>query len=267
MYAPYTDVTGYPVFDISNVPNIKCFCLGFIVANRNQNPSWGGYNDIGSGYYSDYIAKVRSNGGKLICSFGGAAGSELATVVTDVKELFLKYKAVIDFYKFDSIDFDIEGGAVGDLKANCRRAQAIQMLKDYMPHLQISLTLPVSPSGLDKGCLEIVKQTPCDLVNIMAMDYGYGYAQDMGKAACDAAWNTRKQTGKDVGVTVMIGKNDTGEIFSLDNAKFLKEYQKKNLWIKRLSIWSIERDRGIKGDLDKSSQIDQEPFQFSKILL
>jgi len=65
----------------------------------------------------------------------------------------------------------------------------------------------------------------------------------------------------------MIGKNDTGEIFSLDDAKCLKQFAKNNLWIKRLSIWSIERDQGLKGDLNKSSQVDQEPFEFSKILL
>lgn len=265
MYAPYTDVTLGLAFDISSVPDVKCFCLGFIVADNNQNPSWGGYYNVGSGFLQDTIKRIRARGGQVICSFGGAAGKELALVSSDENSLFLKYRKVIDAYKFDSIDFDIEGRAVGDLKANHRRALAIGLLKNYKRGLYVSLTLPVSPQGLDADCLNIVKQTPCDMVNIMAMDYGS--EKDMGKAACDAAFYVRKQTGKDIGVTVMCGKNDTGEVFTLDDARVLKSYAASNVWIKRLSIWSIERDRGVKGSLNESSQIEQKPYEFTRILL
>jgi len=265
MYAPYTDTTLYPKYDISTVPAVNCFTLGFIVADNNKNPSWGGHYSIQSDYYQDILAALRQKGTKTICSFGGAEGKELATVTKSVNELFDKYCAVINKYSFDSIDFDIEGGALGDTKAIIRRAEAIDLLKKKYPKLKTSLTLPVMPDGLEKDALYCAKSTPCDLVNIMAMDYGS--EPNMGIAACTAATETYKQIGKHIGITPMIGKNDTGEIFSLDNARIVKTFQQKNEWVKRLSIWAIERDRGIPGDLNHSSKISQKPFEFSSIFI
>jgi chitinase len=265
MYAPYTDTTLYPTFDISSVPNVTRFCLGFIVSDRNKNPSWGGYHDIWSDFYKDIIAKIRAQGRKLVCSFGGAAGKELAHVCPTADELFKKYQAVVDMYDFDYLDFDIEGYNMHDMTVNRKRADAILKLKQKNPKLKISLTLPVNRWGLEKDSVEIVKMTQCDLVNIMAMDYNN--IKDMGQAACEAALCTRKQTGKDIGVTVMQGRNDTGEVFTLDDARILKKFQMSNPWVKELRIWAIERDRGVKGDLSWSSQIEQVPFEFSKIFI
>lgn len=270
MYSPYTDVTLYPTYDISTVPNVKWFSLGFIVSDANKNPSWGGYHDIGTDFYKDIMSKVRANGGELICSFGGADGNELATVINDVDELYNKYRKVIDTYEFKSIDFDIEGGALGDTAATDRRAHAILKLRNKYPELQVSLTLPVMPDGLDSDSMYIVETTPCDLINIMAMDYGSIGKGDMGKAACDSALATYKQTGKSIGITPMIGKNDTwmkGEIFDIGDAYTVKDFQQNNCWIKRLSCWAIERDRGVWGDLNWSTQIEQDPFEFSNIFL
>jgi len=87
----------------------------------------------------------------------------------------------------------------------------------------------------------------------------------MGKAVISAIESTMKQTKKDIGVTVMIGKNDTFEIFTLEDAKELKAYLKKNKRVKRLSFWSIERDRGVDGPLATSSQIKQAKWEFTKI--
>jgi len=266
MYAPYTDTTLYPVLDISGVSDADSFSLGFIVADGNKNPSWGGYYSVGSDYYKDIIHKCHEKGKKLICSFGGADGRELATVEKDAYILYEKYKKVIDTYGFDHIDFDIEGGALGDTEATKRRAYAIEDLKHTFPNLHVSLTVPVMPYGLDQDAMNVVKATPCDLVNIMAMDYGSIGKGDMGRAACDAALNTRQQTGKPIGITPMIGKNDTAyEIFDIGDAYTVKDFQSNCDWVKRLSIWSIERDRGVKGDMTQSSQIDQKPYEFSKI--
>jgi len=268
MYSPYTDTTLYPTYDISTVPDVKCFTLGFIVADGKKNPSWGGYYPISTDFYKDIMAKVRANGGELICSFGGASGAELATVVKNVDDLYCKYKAVIDTYQFNSIDFDIEGPGLSDRDAIDRRAHAILKLLNCYPDLQVSVTLPVMPDGLDDDGLYVVQSTPCDLVNIMAMDYGTIKKGDMGRAACDAATATRKQTGKDIGITPMIGRNDTwesGEIFDQGDAYTVKGFQVKNSWVKRLGCWAIERDRGVMGDLNWSSQIYQDPFEFSEI--
>jgi len=257
MYQPYTDITLYPTFDISTVPNVKFFSLGFIVADEDKNPSWGGYYSIDSDFYKDIIRKVREKGGDVLVSFGGTAGSELATVMVSPDELYKKYKWVIEEYCLKSIDFDIEGSAVSNQQANSNRDYAVKKLKETFPDLVVSVTLPVSPTGLSAECLEIAKSIPCDIVNIMAMDYGN--ESDMGAAAISAAKATYQQTGKPIGITVMIGKNDTVEVFTLDNARAVKQFQVATHWVKRLSIWCIERDKSW------ASQVYQQPYEFSEI--
>jgi hypothetical protein len=262
-FAPYTDTTLYPLFDINKVPGVSAFCLGFIVADASGRPAWGGYYRVDRGYYGSVIHQAQSKGTKLIASFGGAAGKELALVSKNSTELFMKYKNVIDEYKFSSIDFDIEGEAVKDRKANKSRQEAILELQRRYPNLEISITVPVMPTGLDKDYLDLVSMTPCDIVNLMCMDYGS--VKDMGKAAIEAALSARKQTGKKIGITVMIGKNDTGEIFTLEDASMVHKFAKENKWVKRTSFWSINRDLGKDGNIEVSSQIKQPEYGFSQI--
>lgn len=264
MLTPYVDVTLWPTFDISEVPVCDHFTLGFIVADQNNNPSWGGYYGMETKFYKDIVTKLRNKGGAVICSFGGASGVEIATGCKTAEEAYRKYKKVIDTYNLKSIDFDIEGGAVGDTRSNSVRAHAILMLQNAYPDLVVSLTLPVMPTGLNADCLAIVQETPCDIVNLMCMDYGN--VKDMGAAAISAAKAVRKQTGKNIGITPMIGVNDTGEVFTLADAKVVAAFCEETCWIKRKSFWSIIRDSGVQGDLDKSSQIMQQPWEFCKIL-
>ncbi len=263
MLVPYTDVTLWPTFDINLAP-VKNFCLGFIVADSQNDPSWGGYHKTSSDFYMDKILKLRQRGGDIIVSFGGASGNELATTTKSTTALFEKYKSVIDRYKLKSIDFDIEGAALLDKESCHRRGQAILELKKAYPKLEVSVTVPVMPFGLSSDTLDCIALTPHDILNIMAMDFGR--ESDMGLAVTQAIQATRRQSDKKMGVTVMIGKNDTVEVFTLANAKYLKDFLKKNLWVVRVSFWAIERDLGLYGPLEKSSQINQKKFEFTNIL-
>ena len=259
MIIPYADTTLYPLIDFSTIPHIDGVCLGFVVADASKDPSWGGAYKVASDYMDKRIQGYKK---KLICSFGGAQGKELALVCKNENELFQKYKFVIDKYKFTTIDFDIEGSALNDYRANDRRRKAIRLLKKAYPKLVIHGTLPVSPSGLGFDAMQLVDDF--DIVNIMAMDYGN--VKQMGGAACEAATNAHKQTGKPIGITVMIGKNDTGEVFTLDDAKQLSKFAEANHWVAFLSFWSVHRDRGVGGGLESSSQIAQKPWEFSSLL-
>ena len=115
MLVPYTDVTLWPTFDISTAP-AKNYLLGFVVADFDSQPSWGGYHKTTSDFYLDTISKVRKNGGDVFVSFGGASGRELATVIQSREQLFLAYKQVVDKYKLKQIDLDIEGLPAGESK-------------------------------------------------------------------------------------------------------------------------------------------------------
>lgn len=259
MLYPYVDTTLSPPIDFTTIPHIDGIHLGFVIADASKDPSWGGHYKVSSGYMDKRIAGFKK---ELICSFGGAAGLELALVCKDEFELYEKYKSVVEKYNFKTLDFDIEGQALSDYKANDRRVKALKLLKKKFPKLRLHVTLPVSPSGLSYEAMRLVDDF--DVVNIMAMDYGS--VKEMGGAACEAATNSHRQTGKPIGITVMIGKNDTGEIFTLDDAKQLAKFAQVNHWVKFLSFWSVHRDRGLGGGLESSSQIVQKPWEFSSLL-
>lgn len=263
MFAPYTDTTLWPTFDISQVTRVNDFTLGFVVADYDHEPSWGGYYPVASDFYSDIISRVKKKKGRLICSFGGAQGDELATVIDRSNDIFAAYDKVIRKYNFKYIDFDIEGPALYNQEANKKRATAIRNLKKKYKELHVSLTVPVMPYGLDKDALALISRTPHDLVNIMAMNFGY--ESNMYRAVVDAILATRSQIKTDLGVTVMIGKNDTTETFTLSDAKKLAQFVVEHSFIKRVSFWSLERDQGKLGGLAFSSKINQEPWDFSKL--
>jgi hypothetical protein len=107
----------------------------------------------------------------------------------------------------------------------------------------------------------------------MAMDYGS--AQDNGGnmllSAQQAAQSTRNQTGDMIGVTPMIGVNDTNtEIFTIANAQAFVSWAKGQAFINRLAIWSLSRDNGgCPGAGFASptcSAISQNTWQFSQTL-
>lgn len=261
MFAPYTDTTLWPTFNIADIKLINDFTLGFVVLDKDKDPSWGGWHKVSSSFYSDIISRVKGN---LICSFGGASGAEIATKLDTVEDIFAAYDFTISKYNFKFVDFDIEGPAMYNTNANIKRAKAIKKLKEKHKDLHVSLTVPVMPSGLDQDALNLIKITPHDLVNIMAMDFGN--EKDMAAAVIKAIESTKKQIKSDLGVTVMIGKNDTPETLWPKDAMKIANYISKNKsWIKRVSFWSIERDQGKNGPLSSSTKIDQKPLEFTKI--
>jgi len=304
VFAPYVDVTLWPPFDFSATAkrhSIKFYTLAFITAN-GKTPCWGGYAQysVRGGEFHEQLKKritaVRRLGGDVMVSFGGAAGTELAVAIKDVKELTAAYQTTIDAYDLTCVDFDIEGASVADKASIDRRSQAIAALqKDAAAakkKLTVWFTLPVLPSGLTPHGLYVVQSAVrhgVDVagVNVMAMDYGDGAAPNpkgrMGDYAIMAGTNVFRQLKRGygkrktdaqlwsmVGVTPMIGLNDvTTETFDQSDARKLLVFAQKNR-LGMLSIWSLTRDRPHeKGAVNyvgpKFSSIPQQPFEFSNI--
>ncbi|KAJ3276379.1 hypothetical protein HDV01_005002 [Terramyces sp. JEL0728] len=232
------------------------------------------------------VKDIRQNGGDIIISFGGALPGntldEIAGQIADVKDLAKAYQSVIDLYTPASIDFDIESGTITDAVMQ-HRNEAIKILKKNNPDLHISLTVAVGTSGLVEGTTGIsavraaAKQnTPIDVVNIMAMDYGSSTPNGdtkMGEYAISAAKGTRDQL-KDlnfpasIGITPMIGKNDQQNlIFSLDNAKEVVDFANSVDYVTMLSFWGLQRDIKFKANdncnLAGSSCIVQNDLDFT----
>jgi hypothetical protein len=304
-FAPYVDMTLYPMYDLVSAARdqgLHYFTLAFVVADSQNQPSWGGYSayEVNGGAFDQQlqsqIAGVRALGGDVMVSFGGANGQELAQVITDPRALQAAYQQVVDAYHLTHLDFDIEGGAVADHASIDRRSQALAALQHAAAAagrpLQVWLTLPVLPTGLTADGLYVVQSALRYGVNLagvngMAMDYGDGAAPNpqghMGDYAIQMATSlfnqlqslfgstkTAAQLWSMVGVTPMIGLNDvTTEVFDQQEARELLPFAQQK-GIGRLSIWSLNRDRqNPNGALPYvepfSSSLVQQPFEFTQI--
>lgn len=288
-FAPYADTSLVPAYDLVDTAaktGVKNFNLAFVTSGGGCAPLWGGTTGLNDDKVAAQIGDLRAEGGDVRVSFGGAAGAELALNCSSADELAAAYGKVVDAYDLKKVDFDIEGAALPDTAANTRRAQAIAALQKEHEDLDVSFTLPVLPEGLTQPGIDLVADAKkngvkVNAVNIMAMDYGPSYSDDMGEYAIQAATATQGQIKKALGlsdaeawkavaVTPMIGVNDvTTEIFKEEDAQQLVKFaQDKELaW---LSMWSGTRDKACEGGATQvsptCSSIDQEPLAFTKAL-
>lgn len=257
-FMPYVDVGAWPppdLVDIYKKSGVKAFTLAFIIAGNNNQPSVAGVYSLNTSFYLDKINAIRAIGGDVCFSFGGAAGREMAQVITDVNALVQAYQSVINKYSLKYVDFDIEGNALADQSSIDRRNQALVILRKNNPNLYIAYCLPATTTGLDGNGLNVLSSAkkfgfvPNEL-RIMTMDYGIPAINGlMGQYAIAGAQGTRNQlinlgmSKVTVGIIPMIGQNDTStEIFDLQDAQAVVDFAKKNSWVSRLSFWSINRD-------------------------
>ena len=296
LFAPYADMgitsdENLPTYLTQN--GLKAFTLAFIVDNGNCQAGWGGLGGTipqdslpnGSNMLT-LIQQIRSSGGDVVISFGGASGSDISSACSSSSQVQAMYQSVINRYSPTMIDFDIENGSEKAPNAILYRSQALAAIKRANPNLYISLTLQVLPSGLLTGQVnegvDILSSAKAsgfnpDLINVMAMDYGS--SQDnggqMGVDAIDAANATHQQVlsvglSSAIGVTPMIGVNDTNtEIFQLADAQSLLSFAQSNSWVKRLSYWSVARDNGSCAGAGFASStcsgLSQSSFAFANI--
>ena len=200
-------------------------------------------------------------------SFGGAASTPLAAGCTDLSDLLIEYRRVIDTLSLTRLDFDVEGTWVADSASISRRNQAIVTLQSEYPALEVWYTLPVNPSGLTPDGVAVIADALAQGVtlagvNVMTMDYGDAAAPDpdgqMGQYAIDAVTALHSQLDAayaDAGIpmtdaqlwartaaTPMIGLNDVvTETFYLSDADQLTAFAADN-GMGMLSMWSLNRD-------------------------
>ncbi len=283
MFAPYLD-TGASGASSSlgnlagNANSVSHhYTLAFILG-RGCTASWDGIYTLDTAEANNWatnINNLRAAGGDVIVSFGGAAAPELADVCPDAASLQAQYQAVVSKYNLKIVDFDIEDFPPSAIDM---RNQALVGLEAANPGLQVHYTLGVLESGFTSSQMAVLQNAKShnlrvDLVNIMAMDYGHAQPDMLG-AAESAAQAARSQlnsigyTNTQLGITPMIGQNDTpGDVFSLSNASGLVSWANSN-GIALLSFWSVGRDNGgcPNGSVSPScSGIAQSQFQFSSI--
>ncbi len=261
VFAPYIHMseTNNDLPEIHAASGIRFFTLAFIVSDGGCTAAWQGTTPLPLAtekLFSQHIDGVRKAGGDVIVAFGGYAGKELALACPDPTALAAAYQSVVDKYKVTSLDFDIESGAASDASSIERRSEALSLLIHANPGLQISFTVPVTPDGMPQTALDLLKsaqqrEIPVSIVNLMTMDYGEPVPQNnMGPLALVAVESAIAQLRRlgisfGIGITPMIGMNDSpGETFTLADASTTLKYARSNSAVRRLSMWSVGRDRG-----------------------
>ncbi|MCX2932270.1 glycosyl hydrolase family 18 protein [Mycobacterium sp. CVI_P3] len=279
-FAPYVDMGAYPVpnlLALSQSYGTSLMTLGFMQADADGNLAWAGLAALEPSSTNEQaiaintsIATFKAAGGDVMISFGGASGTSIAQDYAakgrSAQELADAYAAVVDTYGVTHLDFDIEGAAVADAASVTLNSQALALLQQAKPELEIWYTLPVLPTGLTADGLNVVDaalDAGVDLagVNVMAMDYGESAAptsgpnaKTMGAYAIESAESTHAQLTSlyaehglsfgwsQIGVTPMLGVNDViTEVFTIADAQALEDFANTN-GIGMLSMWQVLRD-------------------------
>jgi chitinase len=294
LVAPYQDVSlSLDESALAHAAGLKFLTFAFIEAASSTNctAAWGGLGPVSSdGTLTGYVSNIRTAGGDVIFSFGGASGFELADVCTSVSKLQAQYQKVIDKYGAKRLDFDIEvddADSIDNKAAIDLRNRALAALQKANPGLLISYTLPVDVSGLESNALFVLQSAKkfgvtVHSVNIMTMDYGSpANPRTEGKNAVSSANNTLAQLAQlglnaGLGIIVLPGKEDTftssyPEEFTLTDAQTVVTYANAHRsQIDLLSFWELSRDQECPGggggpDENTCSSITQQPNQFSHI--
>lgn len=302
-FGGYVNATAYPYYEFGmHGPELGRTVLGFVVADPESDcsPSWGGYFDLDQAAtelsMDQQVAAVQDSGGEVVVSFGGEAGAELATACTDPTQLYEAYSSVLERYDVTTVDFDVEMDDLTDADAAARRGEAVARLQEENTDLEVWVTLPGSPPGLDEDSQTVVQQmleAGVDLagVNVMTMNYSESKPaeQSMAAASEDTARAVHAQLqeiyaqqGEEltedelwsrIGLTPMIGQNDVaGEVLDLDGAAELNRFAQEQ-GIGRMSYWSANRDRSCApedGDPevanDFCSGVEQDDDAFAAVL-
>ncbi|WP_108932984.1 chitinase [Streptomyces ardesiacus] len=284
-YAPYVSATTASAADTAGSP--AAYNLAFVVASGADDgctPRWNGVQDIDDASVASRVQKLTASGAAVRVSFGGASGTELAAACDSAPALAKAYGAALDAAGSTRADFDIEGDELADADSRALRSEAIALLQEQREDLEVSFTLPVMPSGLDSDALALLASANdhgvrVATVDLMTMNYGESYTDDMGDYALASAKAAHAQlrtvfgtsdadAWRGMALTSMLGVNDVaGETFTLDDAAEVRAFaaEKGIAWV---SVWAAFRDKQCADDasatdaLTTCSGVEQEDGAF-----
>jgi chitinase len=282
VFAPYFGTWNSATLQqLSQGSGVKYYTMAFVLGGGSGcQAMWNGSDPVTGGSRAAEINSLRAAGGDVIISFGGASAPYLEQFCSTSASLEAQFQAVVDTYGVNSLDFDVEDmwlQATFDM-----RNQALAQL-EKVRNVSISYTLPVDTAGLTSLDITLLRSAIANGVNVsvvngMTMDYG-GSVSDMGAAAITAANSmfsqlqqlypskTPAQVWAMVGITPMIGQNDSsGEIFTTANAQAVLSFA-KNKGVGRLAFWEASRDKPCPGGgaQDTCSGIGGSQWDFSTI--
>lgn len=306
MLMPFKDVTfnmnwsQTPVFsnlqEIADNSGHYSYILAFITQNpwdtAHCYPAWGGQPTLAlkDKFYLQEVKYLQSKNGAVAVSFGGENGTYIESKCTQA-ELEQVYQSAFDIYGAAFIDFDIEGGGLGDKAANTNRFMALKALQAKNSNAQVALTLPANADGFPAEALALIQQGK-DLgvtikeYNMMTMAW---YSQKLPGAIADSVIASAQKGFEQlkaifpnksdqeiramIRVTPKIGVDYDGSILYLNDAQKIGQYVKQN-GLAGIGFWSADIDRNQNktqkcslGANPDCSGIQQAPYDFIRNFL
>lgn len=279
-FAPYVDITQpKPTLgEIADASGQKNFTLAFVLAGAGGcNPMWGGQKNLDDPGIAGQIKDLKAKGGDVAVATGGAMGPYLESTCTTPQQLADAYKKILDATGSNHLDVDVEANISQDTVNQALAA----VQKERGTKVSYTLRIQDDQTGMDPYSVQVLQSAAkagVDVtVNPMTMDFGA--SKPWGDAVISASeavleqmktiWPDRDDADQraHLSVTPMIGKNDTGSVFTQDHAKQLLDWATKNQ-IGALSFWSAGRDNGScpgGGVSPQCSSIEQQPYEFTNI--
>jgi chitinase len=279
--AAYVDVTAErdTLAHTAEASGLRQFVLAFVLSDGGAcRPSWGGIRAVDDPALAREIADLQEAGGDVVVASGGADGNYLENACPDADSLAAAYADVLDATHSRRLEVDIEqdvpSEVVVDALARLRQERGTE----------VTLTLQVQSAeqGLTDravAALEAAAAAGLDVrVNAMIMNFpDPGNWAGAMTAAADRSAAQIMQVRPDLdaaaahrllGLTFMIGRNDTGPVTTLDDAVRVTEYAAGG-GAGSVAFWSLGRDNGDcpDGTLQSTcSGIAQDRYAFARAL-
>ncbi len=308
-YAPFFDMGQINKFNLAKIRSshsINTIIAAFLQHDAskdkptNQDPvgwSWAGESiDHNPTTYAQYqfLNKFKNNGGQFIISFGGANGTPGwdSKYKFSVSQLTKSFQYIINTYHPKGFDFDIEGSQQNDTAGNINLFKSMENIHQSNPNLSISYTIAVDPisdkkvlnPNFEKSFTALIGTNFKPIINSMAMDFATkvddmsvpiinslkGIAQRLTTEA-NPTWGITNIANayKILGVTPMLGMNDSGGEISDFNVMMKVAHFASVNKLPLFSNWSLTRDNGSgpnKGGFSASGMY-QTPYEFSDLIL
>ncbi|GLZ75256.1 hypothetical protein Afil01_00630 [Actinorhabdospora filicis] len=278
--APYIDITmaSPTLTQVAQATGQKYFTLAFILGSSlGCDPQWGGTIPLNEPRIIDQVNALRAMGGDVVIASGGAMGPYLENTCGSADALYNAYVKVLTATGANHLDVDVEA-SIPQAMVNT----ALKRLVDTRG-TTVSYTMRIQGSdyGMDPYSVQILQDAAAKglspIVNPMLMNFGY--SGDWGQAMISAANATIAQMktiwpGKSdaqikaqLGVTPMIGRNDTGMTTTQSHARALLSWAQSS-HIGFIGFWSAGRDNGgcpNGGVSPTCSGISQSLYEFTNI--
>ncbi|SHG05142.1 chitinase [Streptoalloteichus hindustanus] len=278
--APYIDITMEKptLTEVARATGQKYFTLAFALGSSTGcDPKWGGIIDLNEPRIINQIRELKAMGGDVVIATGGALGPYLEHVCGSASALAGAYRKVLDATGSNHLDVDVEASIPAD---TVNQALAT-VQRERGTSVSYTLRVQGQDYGVDPFSLQILHSAARHKVDVLVnpMLMNFGYSGDWGDAMVSAANATLRQMkevwpGKSdaelkakLGVTPMIGRNDTGMTTTQAHARKVLSFAQANR-IGFIGFWSVGRDNGRcsgGGVSPTCSGIRQSDYEFTNI--